>query len=482
MRKAWLAVSSAALCVVAFNVNAAFCREIALEPGTDLDDTFENATAGDTFVLGDGEWKDVAIHIEAAGTEEAPVVLRAQTPGKVVVTGESRLRISGSHIQVSGLLFQNCQGESEVIAFRTASNRPARDCRITNCEMRNDLPPEGQSESKWLSIYGERNRVDHCSFAGKNNRGTTFVVWPTGQPNDHRIDHNYFGPRPELGKNGGETIRVGDSEVSLTSSRTIIERNVFEECDGEAEIISNKSCDNVYRQNTFLKCAGALTLRHGNRCTVNGNVFLGHGKRGSGGVRIIGEDHRVFNNYFEGLLGDEHRATISFMNGIPNTRLNGYAQVLRATVAFNTIIDCKVPLEIGVKAGKFQSLAPDSCTIAGNVFDTGERELIRLHSEPVSWVWKDNLLQSKGDAVSKIPAGIELTTLEMVRADDGLMRPRAGSRPGSVSGRDFSFITDDLDGQPREHGRNWFAGCDEPSSSSAQGAPLKAENVGPDWK
>ncbi|NND98671.1 MAG: hypothetical protein HKN47_15220 [Pirellulaceae bacterium] len=25
----------------------------------------------------------------------------------------------------------------------------------------------------------------------------------------HRIDHNHFGARPELGRNGGETIRIG---------------------------------------------------------------------------------------------------------------------------------------------------------------------------------------------------------------------------------------------------------------------------------
>lgn len=403
--------------------NAAFCREIVLKPGRDLEDAFEDAAAGDTFILGDGEWKDVAIHIEATGTADKPVLVRAQTPGRVVITGESRLRISGSHIVVSGLYFRNCVEESEVVAFRTDSSRPARNCRITNCAMRNELPTAVQIESKWLSIYGERNRVDHCSFAGKNNRGTTLVVWPTGKPNNHRIDHNYFGRRPELGKNGGETIRVGDSKVSLTSSQTIVERNFFDECDGEAEIISNKSCDNIYRHNLFRKCSGALTLRHGNRCTINGNVFLGHGKRGTGGVRIIGEDHRIFNNYFEGLRGDEHRATICFMNGIPNTRLNGYAQVRRATVAFNTIVDCKVPLEIGTKAGKFQSAAPDACIIVGNVIDTGKWELMRVHAQPVSWTWKANLLQSKDDL--KMPVGFQSSTMELTRADDGLMRPRA---------------------------------------------------------
>src|SRR5256885_1452512 len=101
---------------------------------------------------------------------------------------------------------------------------------------------------------------------------------------------------PPLGKNGGEPIRVGYSFQSMFSSKTTVEKNLFERCDGELEIISNKSCDNVYRNNTFLQCAGFFTLRHGNRCTVDGNYFLGKGKKGSGGVRIIGEDHAVTNN------------------------------------------------------------------------------------------------------------------------------------------------------------------------------------------
>src|SRR5205085_451321 len=65
------------------------------------------------------------------------------------------------------------------------------------------------------------------------------------------------------------------------------------------EIISSKSCENVYRFNTFLDCAGMLTLRHGNRCLVEGNFFLGHHKHGAGGIRVIGEDHKIINNYFE---------------------------------------------------------------------------------------------------------------------------------------------------------------------------------------
>nr|WP_317039131.1 chondroitinase-B domain-containing protein [Winogradskyella sediminis] len=45
--------------------------------------------------------------------------------------------------------------------------------------------------------------------------------------NNHQIDHNYFGHRPDLGENGGETIRIGTSANSMKSSKTIVESNTF---------------------------------------------------------------------------------------------------------------------------------------------------------------------------------------------------------------------------------------------------------------
>src|SRR5262249_53093717 len=162
---------------------------------------------------------------------------------------------------------------------------------------------------------------------------------------------NHFGPRPPLGFNGGETIRVGTSNVSRNVSRTLVENNLFEKCDGEVECISNKSCENVYRHNTFLGCSATLCLRPGDRCLVEGNFFLGEHVRGSGGVRIIGEGHRVVNNFLTGLEGDEARSAIALTNGVPDSSLDGYFQVKDVVVAFNTMVGNKSNIAIGTDAG-----------------------------------------------------------------------------------------------------------------------------------
>ena len=62
-----------------------------------------------------------------------------------------------------------------------------------------------------------------------------------------------------------------------------VEHNLFEECDGEIEIISNKSGKNTFRHNTFRRSSGTLTLRHGNWAEVYGNYFLGEGRAEAGG-------------------------------------------------------------------------------------------------------------------------------------------------------------------------------------------------------
>ncbi len=351
------------------------------------------ATAGDTIVLSDGTWADARLKIHAKGTADTPVTIKAQTPGKVVFTGDSRISIAGEHVVVDGLWFQNPTGE-EAIELRLDSDQLATDCRITNCAVTNDLPPGDLTKTaRFVSIYGSRNRVDHCYIAGKTSAGTTLVAWlPEGVEANHLIDHNHFGPRQRLGQNGGETIRLGDSKTSMMTAACVVEHNLFEKCDGEAECISNKSCGNVYRFNTFKGVSGTLTLRHGNGCRVESNVFVGDNAKGAGGVRIIGEDHVVASNWFEGLTGDKERSAMCFMMGIPNSVPNGYFQVKQAKVTGNTFIDCKHNILIGMSGDKKAKLPPVETEISGNTIQTSHGEAFEIKCAVEGVAMKDNLM------------------------------------------------------------------------------------------
>ena len=450
-------------------------KEFLVTPETDFEEFAKEVTAGDSILLQDGIWKDADIKFERLpGTAQAPVHVRPQTPGKVVLTGATEFRISGEYVIVSGLVFRDTSGASDVVQLRTHSERHAHHCRLTDCVFEQTPESETGIESRWLSVYGTENRIDHCYFGGKKNRGPTLVVWVSEAIESHRIDHNHFGPRPELGRNGGETIRIGTSDVSELDCRTVVEENYFHKCNGEAEIISNKACGNVYRANLFEKCEGALTLRHGHRCTVDSNVFLGKEKSGTGGIRIIGQGHTVTNNYLEGLRGNEERAALCVMNGIPNGALNSYAPVRDALVAHNTIIDCKVTMEFGYRAGKKQNAAPTNCKFTHNLFLPGKWWLIRFHAEPVDCVWKGNKLQA--ERLREEPKiQFDRVSPKLERSRDGLLRPTESK---SLQASAASTVEFDIDRDPR--GKVAIAGCDE-VTKRVHSWP-SANNTGPTWR
>jgi poly(beta-D-mannuronate) lyase len=355
-------------------------KDIPVADAAAFADAAKTVAAGDTIILQDGTWADARLKIHTSGTAEKPVTIKAQTPGKVVLTGDSRIALAGEHIVVDGLWFQNPTGE-EAIELRIDSDELANDCRITNCAVTNELQAAPGKSARFVSIYGARNRIDHCYIAGKTSEGTTVVAWLSNEATDqgqHHIDHNHFGPRQKLGKNGGETIRLGDSKTSMQTAACVVENNLFEKCDGEAECISNKSCGNLYRFNTFKGVSGTLTLRHGNKCIVENNVFDGAGAKGAGGVRVIGEYHIVIDNHFENLTGDKERSALCIMLGIPDSPANGYFQVKHAEITRNSFINCEHNILIGMSGDKKATLPPVETHISDNYIQTTKGEAFEI--------------------------------------------------------------------------------------------------------
>lgn len=461
---------------------AALCAaERLVRTPAELREATGSVQPGDVVHLAAGEWRDMDLVIECRGTADAPITFCAERPGETIVRGQSRLRLAGEYVVVSGLRFEGAFHPDAVLELRRDSKRLASYCRVTGCAFLDCNPPgESKEDSKYVSIYGHDNRLDHCVLSGKRSRGTTLVVWLADESSGrHQLDHNLFGPRPELKKNGGETIRIGDSNTSLLSARCLVESNLFVQCDGEAEIISNKSCENTYRHNTFRGCSGALTLRHGHRCTVEGNWFFGEGARGTGGVRVIGEGHRVVNNYFEGLTGDEARAALCVMNGIENGPLNGYSPVVEAVLAFNTFVDCKQPLLIGFGDEDVEAAAaPRRCTVANNLIIGRRGPFVQFLSEPFELRAAGNLLIGPAGT---LPGGFNATPGEtpLEQSAAGWWQPPAGSTALGVADRAAAVVETDIEGQPRA-GR-LDIGCDQVSAAAPQFHPLQAGEVGPDW-
>ncbi|KAA3658464.1 MAG: DUF5123 domain-containing protein [Calditrichaeota bacterium] len=447
---------------------------------SEINNALPQLQPGDTVTMANGLWSSVTIVFEGEGTETNPITLRAQTPGQVVISGNSKLQIGGSWMVVDGLRFlDGTTTDSHVIRFRTSGKGSAKHCRLTNTSIENYSPENDGDEFKWVSLYGQYNRVDHCFFSGKTNEGALLVVWGDAEPDYHLIDNNYFGNRPPLGRNGAEIIRVGTSEWSMHDSKTIVEWNYFERCNGEIEIISNKMGDNVFRHNTFFDNAGMLTLRHGNRSQIYGNFFFGNQNSQAGGVRIIGEDHKVYNNYFQDLHGSEWRSAITFMNGVPDSPLNRYFQVKRALVAFNTFVDCKSAIAIGAGVDSELTLPPLDCTIANNALISEGETVITQFDTPINLEWQGNIMFGAALGIEQ-PAGINWTDPKLAIAVDSIWRPLPDSPVIGAALGEYDVITEDFDGHPRT--QPFDVGADEVSSDPVVYTPLTAEHVGPNWE
>jgi len=378
---------------------------------------------GEKIILSNGVWKDAELLFNAKGTEQAPIEISAEEKGKVFFEGASNLRISGEYLIISGLIFRNgFTPTNEVVSFREKKEVYANHCRLTECVIDNFNNPERFETEHWVALYGKNNRVDHCYLVDKRNQGVTMVVHLLDENcrnNNHLIDHNYFGFRQNLGSNGGETMRLGVSEHSLSTSGTIVEANYFEHCNGEHEIISNKSCGNVFRNNTFWECQGTLTYRHGHDNLAEGNFFFGNGKSNTGGIRIINERNKALNNYFYQLTGYRFRGALVVMNGVPNSPINRYNQVIDGVFNNNTFIDCDY---FQLCAGKDaeRSARPVNTKIENNVIYNSVKTDVFTAYDDISGISFRNNYLSKG-VKSIADKGFIEADMKLVRNQSGIL-------------------------------------------------------------
>lgn len=408
---------------------------------------------GDVIVLANGEWRDFEIALTGQGTPERPIALIAQEAGKVIITGRSNLKLGGRHMLVSGLVFRDGYSPTgEVIAFRRTKQDVASDSRVTQVVIENFNQPDRTRTDYWVALDGKRNRFDHNSLLGKTNAGVTLAVrldLEDSRENGHRIDHNYFGPRPVLGSNGGETIRIGTSRESMFDSATLVESNVFDRTNGEIEIISIKSGANIVRGNLFLEAQGAVTLRHGDGNTIERNVFLGKGAPNTGGIRIINRNQIVRGNYMEGLRGTGFAGALTVMNGVPNSPVNRYVQVSNALIANNTILD-SARMTLAAGSDEERSAPPVDSRMERNLISFGPvSKAIRIEDDISGIALEDNVIRTalpvtgfaaakQGDVLVERAANGLLYPVDPALADIGAPRDLAPVTLEAVGARYFA--------------------------------------------
>ncbi|WP_309113090.1 polysaccharide lyase 6 family protein [Saccharothrix sp.] len=443
-------------------------RTVYVRSSTQLSTALADARAGDRIVVADGRYAIGAMS-GRHGTAAKPITVVAAHRGRAVVDDGQLEVANSSHVTFEGFTWTN---RSTLLI--TSSNH----IRLT----RNHFRLAEESTLHWVLIRGadsHHNRIDHNLFEEKHQLGNFIAIEgsDTQQSQHDRIDHNHFrniGPRAQ---NEMEAIRVGRSTISRSSGFTVVEANLFENCDGDPEIVSVKSNDNTVRYNTFRTSQGTLSHRHGDRGSFYGNFFLGGGKAGTGGIRIYGQDHKIYNNHFEGLTGTGYDAALQVDGGDVDTSgaLNAHWRVYRATIVHNTFVDNVSNIEIGTN----YTYPPVDSTIADNVVTGAHGKLFDERKAPVNMTYAGNIAWPTGTATVGVtqPAEAIRTVDPLLRREGQVHRICAGSPAvGTGTGR-FAFVTDDMDGQPRAGVPD--VGADERSDAPVVRKPLGAADVGP---
>jgi poly(beta-D-mannuronate) lyase len=316
-----------------------------------------------------------------------------------------------------------------------------------------------------VQFYGKHNEFSNNYLAGKTNGGPTLRVDLKGNQsirNYHKIINNHFGPRPRKGGARGETIQLGSSFTSMSPGNTTIANNLFEECNGEVEIISSKTNFNVIKNNVFYKSEGSVVTRHGNYVTVDGNYFIGDGVNDQyGGIRIINTGHWVTNNLFYKIKGKNFRSPIAIMNGIPKSPLNRYNQVTDVVVAYNTFVDSDSPWQFGVGTNiaqaavlpksEIRSARPLRTEVVNNIIynSVGDANPIIEHDKADGVTFASNIIDNNGVEFTKRD-GLISKELTLTDIGTGLSVPTTGFDDLEVyNGFDFDVITNDLLGSNR---------------------------------
>ncbi len=425
-----------------------------------LQAALHTAAPGDTLRLTNGTYTTSApLTVNHPGTAAAPITVAAESVGGVTLAGKAGFKFTSpaAYVTVSGFVFAHASGSTSIAAGATH-------IRLTRCTF------ACLGEGPYLTVTGDDAEIDRCEFRDKQTLGNMISVTGTGSQVARRlwIHHNYFHDFANAGGNGAETIRFGLSGLSLSTGAGLVEHNLFVRCVGENELISNKSCGNTYRYNTFLASPGAqLTLRHGNDCLVYGNIF-----RGTDGLRIFGDRHQVFSNYFE-----KNTRGINLGNGdgevADGAKLTCHDRPDHCVIAFNTLLDNQVTYQMD---NRKDGLGATHTTFAYNLVRGGGK--VATIGGPNSGAsWTGNLLWKTGP-VGELPSAAYTTADPLLVADaTGILHLAPGSPAIGVASGGFPAVIVDLDGQPRPPHR--AIGADELSAGPVRSRLLSPADVGP---
>ena len=423
------------------------------------------------------------------------VTIKAETPGTAWLTGLVQLRVTGDNVVLDGLVFTEGGPAERFGGVRLMGDHNTLKNSTFHFFNHNYPyePDERRSEYPrylWLSMWGANAQVINNRFEGKHKRGTLIGVQANEHADKHVIKHNIFvDQKPNqynefdiaeavrYNGNSWEAIRLGDSKSSQWPSESKIVENLMIDMDGERELISVKSGNNLIQGNTIFNSASLISLRHGKANVVEDNVIIGNGKRLTGGIRVYDEDHVIRNNYIANTRGRDGvikgnadlRGAIVINTGIidvanneilsQETRgkeLNKQWTPKNITVANNTIVDAEWGIVHGNQTHRV-SLFDNS--VVDNTFTGTDIQ------------FKNNLVKNLNVENVGVRANEDMPLINATYENEVYTGKIIGA--SEISG----FITE----IPGIHRKSGFVAAEEVGADVSRLKILTADTVGPDY-
>lgn len=436
-----------------------FAGNITVSSIAELQTAIENAKPGDVIFLKSGTYTTTGdVLIRKAGTAQQPITIAAQNTGTTEITGVGGFLLDSgsSYIVIKGFKFTHAASKA-----RTANG--SRFCHWTQ----NVFETPGTGD--YLTLAGSDHEVSYNTFQNKDSLGKFIAVKGKGSQIAERlwIHHNYFKTHKNQGnRNGAEALQFGLSGFSLSSSNSVVEHNLFEDCAGENELISVKASRVTVRFNTIRNCPAQFTLRHGNFNQVYGNYFIN-----TPGLRIFGDDHLIHSNHFENCS-----VAINIGNGgaevADGAPLTSHDRPDRVLIAFNTLVNNKINIS---QTERKNGLGSTYITVANNLI-YGGNAAASIVGPAQHHSWSGNMIfntQGAGD----MPDGTYVSIDPKIEKDKtGSWHLKKGSPAIDAVKGDAFKIAVDMDGQ--ERGGKLDVGADEAATGAVKARILHPVDVG----
>ena len=393
-----------------------------------LDDVIALAVGGDEIIVtGSGEIsiKDLSF--------DSQLLIRAENLGGTTLTNATLT--NSNNITLQGFIF-GPNDESTLLKIVNSTNIKV----LHNLFDHKDIT-ESQT-SLVMTQASDTIEIAYNEFRDKNQdnlNGTkitgSFIKTQYDDPlmskNIH-IHHNHFNNiAPYLvngtpaGDSDREAIAMGIADSQDVVTNNIVEYNLFENCDGENEIITVKTSSNIFRYNTFKNSMGSLSFRLGTNNQAYGNYFYGLGTGDTvadenyetGGIRVYGSGHTIYDNYMENLTGVSWRRPILVDSGdtSDSTGNDSHETSTNITVYNNTIIDS---LGGGIHiGGENYSNMPTNISITDNIVVSSHGILFNNVAEQSSNTWSNNSAYATGSAIVNGGGALDSSELNILSSE-----------------------------------------------------------------